>query len=42
MNFEVETTFEEFNDLVMNDQRSATLDPGNIKFAFNSVSILFF
>jgi len=37
MNFEVETTFEEFNDLVMNDQRSATLDPGNIKFAFNSM-----
>ena len=39
-NFEVDTTFDEFNEIIMDDQRCATLDPGNIKFAFNSVSLI--
>ena len=34
------TTFEEFNAAVMGDQRSSTLDPGNIKMTFNSVSLV--
>ncbi len=35
---EVDTTFEDFNAVVIDDPRCATLDPGNIKLAFNSVS----
>lgn len=35
---DVNTGFSEFNDLVKGDQRSDTLDPGNIKMSFNHVS----
>merc|ERR1711962_354715 len=34
---EVNTTFEEYNAIVIGDQQSETLDPGNIKSAFNSM-----
>merc|ERR1719447_1172172 len=34
---EVGTTFEEYNAIVIGDQQSETLDPGNIKSAFNSM-----
>ncbi|XP_065071818.1 pre-mRNA-processing factor 40 homolog B-like [Rhopilema esculentum] len=35
--FEIDTTYDEFNNVIMDDERCATLDPGNIKFAFNSM-----
>jgi len=34
---EVGTSFEEYNAIVIGDQQSETLDPGNIKSAFNSM-----
>merc|ERR1711970_364526 len=34
---EVRTTFEEYNSVVTADERSSSLDPGNIKMAFNSM-----
>nr|XP_047142980.1 pre-mRNA-processing factor 40 homolog B isoform X1 [Hydra vulgaris] len=34
---DVKTPFEEFNAVVVGDSRSETLDPGNIKAAFNSM-----
>jgi len=34
---EINTTFEEYNAIVIGDQQSETLDPGNIKSAFNSM-----
>ena len=33
------TTFEAFAVVVTGDKRAATLDAGNIKLAFNSVSV---
>lgn len=35
---DVNTGFSEFNELVKRDDRSQTLDPGNIKMSFNHVS----
>jgi len=34
---DIRTTFEEYNTIVTADTRSVTLDPGNIKMAFNSM-----
>lgn len=34
---DVRTSFEEYNAVVIGDQQSETLDPGNIKSAFNSM-----
>lgn len=35
---EVNTTFEDFAHIISFDKRAATLDAGNIKLTFNSVS----
>merc|ERR1712034_291933 len=34
---EMRTAFEEYNAIIIADQRSVTLDPGNIKMSFNSM-----
>jgi pre-mRNA-processing factor 40 len=36
-NFQASTTFEQFATVVCDDQRSSTLDPGNVKLTFNSL-----
>lgn len=35
---EVNTAFEDFGSVISSDKRATTLDAGNIKLAFNSVS----
>lgn len=35
---EMNTSFEDFADLISKDKRALTLDAGNIKLTFNSVS----
>merc|ERR1711964_852813 len=34
---DIRTTFEEYNAIVIADERSQALDPGNVKMAFNSM-----
>lgn len=36
---EVNTSFDDFGSVISSDKRATTLDAGNIKLAFNSVSI---
>lgn len=38
---EVNTTFEDFVTVISSTKRATTLDAGNIKLAFNSVSVKF-
>lgn len=38
---EVNTTFEDFVTVISSTKRATTLDAGNIKLAFNSVSLKF-
>lgn len=35
---EINTNFEDFGSVISSDKRATTLDAGNIKLAFNSVS----
>lgn len=35
---EISTSFEDFGSVISSDKRATTLDAGNIKLAFNSVS----
>lgn len=37
---EINTNFEDFGSVISSDKRATTLDAGNIKLAFNSVSTL--
>ena len=39
MTVELSTSFEEFATAISTDKRASTLDAGNIKLTFNSVSI---
>ncbi len=39
MTVELNTSFEEFATTISTDKRATTLDAGNIKLTFNSVSI---
>ena len=39
---EVNTSFEEFVTVISSTKRATTLDAGNIKLAFNSVSVKIF
>lgn len=36
---EINSTFEDFGSVISSDKRATTLDAGNIKLAFNSVSL---
>ncbi|KAG5682417.1 hypothetical protein PVAND_011770 [Polypedilum vanderplanki] len=36
-NFQANTTFEQFATIVCDDQRSSSLDPGNVKLTYNSL-----
>lgn len=39
---EINTNFEDFGSVISSDKRATTLDAGNIKLAFNSVSTPFY